>query len=185
MSHISTHLCGPDLWDQFSYNPFTGKLHNRATDEIIFGTVFNEISGYKSVRLTARVRGLTKTYNYSRIVFAWFYGYFPQKGYHIDHVNHDTQDNRISNLRCVTVRENNQNRRGQKSPGIYWNKRLRKWQAQIRVGPKRVYLGIYVNEHDALLAYIQACDLYGYPVLRTVRQRLDYLLLAAPPKSVY
>ena len=76
----------------------------------------------------------------------------------IDHIDGNGLNNRRSNLRQATPRENSQNQRapisntsGQK--GVCWNKRRGKWQAQIRVDRKLVYLGLFARKEDAAAAY--------------------------------
>jgi hypothetical protein len=172
-STTSAHIA--DLWDRYSYNPFTGKLYYRKNGKLAAGTSTLDYRNYRGLTVRIRIHGKLKSVAYGRVVYAWLTGTWPEKGYHVDHINHDSHDNRPWNLRCVTVRENNQNRRKQGSPGIYWNKRLKKWQAQIRIHGEKVYLGVYKNESDALERYIQACDAQGYAVLPEVRLRLTTL----------
>lgn len=47
----------------------------------------------------------------------------------VDHINRDPLDNRRENLRLVTQRENQRNR--EPADCVYWNARMRKWQAVI------------------------------------------------------
>lgn len=47
-----------------------------------------------------------------RLVYAYFKGDIPD-GYEIDHINADRLDNSLDNLRCLTVKENRQNKRTQ------------------------------------------------------------------------
>lgn len=75
----------------------------------------------------------------------------------VDHLDRDPLNNRISNLRIVDYATNNRSRRvvGKSSrfPGVYWNKRSRKWQARIRVDKKHLNLGYFADERDAARAY--------------------------------
>lgn len=57
----------------------------------------------------------------------------------VDHKNHNTLDNRKSNLRVCTRTQNSQNRLPAKRnktglKGVYWLDRLNKWHAQINFG---------------------------------------------------
>jgi hypothetical protein len=85
-----------------------------------------------------------------------------EKGAIIDHINGDTFDNRKSNLRIVTNRQNHQNRhhpRTSKYPGVSWKKDRKKWQAQIQIGKDQIYLGSFKSEKEAFNAYKWACKM--------------------------
>lgn len=78
----------------------------------------------------------------------------------IDHINHDPLDNRRSNLRVVSSRQNCQNRKrkfSSKYPGVYWDKAKKKWRAAIRINGKSKHLGNFVDEREAAKAYEQVC----------------------------
>ncbi|RAT01404.1 hypothetical protein A6E27_23005 [Bacillus cereus] len=75
----------------------------------------------------------------------------------VDHRNRNKLDNRRSNLRECTKQENNRN---SKAKGYCYLKRLNKYQANIRVDGKLIYLGIHEREEDAREAYIQASIKY-------------------------
>lgn len=84
------------------------------------------------------------------------------KNMRIDHINGNGLDNRKSNLRIVTVRENAQNLYGSKPktskyPGVYWNKADKRWYARIRIQGKLHFLGSYSIEETAALRYKLAC----------------------------
>jgi hypothetical protein len=42
-------------------------------------------------------------------------------------------------------------------PGVYWHKNSKRWIAKIKVHKKEIYLGSYLSEKEAALAYDQAC----------------------------
>lgn len=88
-------------------------------------------------------------------------------GKEVDHINHDTLDNRRSNLRVCSRGENRRNsyaRRGHSSrfKGVTyhdarrWNQRCtaaRPWRALTRVQGKRVELGYHATDIQAAMAY--------------------------------
>ncbi len=78
----------------------------------------------------------------------------------IDHINHNTLDNRKSNLRVVTDSQNQQNRKGVK--GYSWRKQSQKWQAYIYVNHKLIDLGRFEIEQEARQAYLAARIKYGF-----------------------
>lgn len=76
---------------------------------------------------------------------------------HVDHINHDTLDNRKLNLRAVSPKRNNwnhgprvDNRVGY--PGIHWHEKDRKWVARIQANGKRVQVGSFHTLEDAVSA---------------------------------
>lgn len=78
-------------------------------------------------------------------------------GFQTDHINRDKLDNRKSNLRTVTNRQNHFNMPLQKNntsghKGVYWNKANRKWQAYIKSTEKILYLGCFSDIKDAIRA---------------------------------
>jgi hypothetical protein len=74
----------------------------------------------------------------------------------VDHENHITHDNRVSNLRVVPHRRLNDANRQKalgtsKYKGVY--KRGNMWRAQIRSNGKTIYLGSFRLEIDAAKTY--------------------------------
>jgi hypothetical protein len=72
----------------------------------------------------------------------------------IDHINGDTSDNRIENLRKATHRQNHSNRRRVK--GYSFNKIKQKWLARITFNGKYFFLGYFKTEEQAREAYLRA-----------------------------
>lgn len=80
------------------------------------------------------------------------------KGVVVDHLNHDPLDNRRSNLRLCTQRENVSNQRKLKGKGQYKGvfRDGGRFLALITVNYKTVYLGRYASPESAARAYDQA-----------------------------
>jgi hypothetical protein len=77
----------------------------------------------------------------------------------VDHANGLTLDNRRSNLRIVTVRQNNQNKRTHRSGklvGAGFDKAKGKWQALLWVKGKNTFLGRFPTEIAAHEKYMEA-----------------------------
>ena len=75
----------------------------------------------------------------------------------IDHININSIDNRIENLRILT---NQQNQWNTNAKGYYWDKNAKKWQAKININGKQKNLGYFKKEEDAHIAYLKAKEFY-------------------------
>ena len=94
----------------------------------------------------------------------------------VDHIDHNTQNNNISNLRWVTIRENSSNRTDQNEYiGVY--KKGDKYQAVIYIDGTLKHLGIYDTPQDASDAYQKA--------LEEINKGLPISYKPIPPKSGY
>ncbi len=89
------------------------------------------------------------------------------RGQEIDHVDLNKLNNQKSNLRICTRSTNMANiakriKTTSRYKGVYWNKRARKWCAQIEYQQKNYHLGYFTSESQAALAYNkQAQILFG------------------------
>lgn len=89
------------------------------------------------------------------------------KGMQVDHINHDTLDNRKQNLRSCTNTENGRNRTKFKGcssiyKGVCLVKGTGRWRASTFCDGKAIYLGIYDDPVEAALAYDRfAAENYG------------------------
>jgi hypothetical protein len=85
----------------------------------------------------------------------------PPNNLEIDHINGNGLDNRRENLRIVTHRQNMQNlhiSKSSKYPGVTWDKRGKKWTAQIWIKGKLINLGSFKEETNAAAVYNIACQ---------------------------
>jgi len=73
----------------------------------------------------------------------------------IDHINHDTLDNRKSNLRPLSDRDNSRYRESKNKNNksgyrnVFWNKNANKWQVHIMINGKNELLGEFDDVHKA------------------------------------
>lgn len=105
---------------------------------------------------TIRVFG--KNYREHRLIFLWFHGWLPDI---VDHINGDTTDNRVDNLRAASGSENQYNRKVNNNnssgyKGISWESGLQKWRAQIRWNKQRKIIGRYNTIGEAVVALSKA-----------------------------
>lgn len=75
----------------------------------------------------------------------------------VDHINHNTLDNRRENLKVCMQIDNQHNLRLQRNntsgcSGVVYNKCLNKWIARIQNNYKVINLGCFNNKEDAILA---------------------------------
>lgn len=84
----------------------------------------------------------------------------------VDHINHDTLDNRKSNLRICTPRENSENMITIKTGyvGITLYKPTKKWRAGIYINNKGYHIGYYNTIQEA----VNARNLYKEKVLEVL-----------------
>jgi len=76
----------------------------------------------------------------------------------IDHINGDSCDNRLANLRVATHQQNMFNRRPVKSTtskykGVCWDKEIKKWKVCITIKKKTKSIGRFCDEIEAAKAY--------------------------------
>lgn len=89
----------------------------------------------------------------------------PPNGVFIDHKDGNGLNNQRRNLRICTHAQNLRNSRPKKShtskfKGVSWKKPNKCWTAQIKVGKKMKYLGLFTSERAAAEAYDFAADHY-------------------------
>ena len=108
------------------------------------GTVLD--GGYLRIRIEGR--------NYRAHRLAWLYVYGDWPTMDLDHINRDKLDNRIDNLREVTVAENNSNRVIVTASGVAGvTKKRRRYYAQTSHNGKYYWIGSFPDKEQASAAY--------------------------------
>lgn len=137
---------------------FDGKLLRVSLDGKLI-EVGNKVGGHGKSYLKF-ILDNQRHYNH---LYIWkmFNGAIPI-GLVIDHINNDSFDNRIENLRCVSRSENlrNKNNKSYKNntsgiKGVHHHKNRGKytgWTAQITYKGKNIYLGHFKEKTDAMKA---------------------------------
>jgi hypothetical protein len=83
----------------------------------------------------------------------------------VDHQDGNRLNNRKSNLRICTVRQNNMNIRITKLNksgyrGVSFSKKARKWRATISLNGKHLHLGYFAFPGAASVAYEEAAEIF-------------------------
>jgi hypothetical protein len=176
-------LPSPELLRQLlRYEPDTGKLYWKERDISFFNTTEKRSAKHACVQWNSRLAGkeaftaddgkgyrngliFKKVYSAHRIIWTMFYGAAPIN--QIDHINGIRSDNRISNLRAVSSKENNMNRaiRSDNSSGytgVYFVKKTCRWVCTISANGRLVHLGSFADKNDAITARKEAEAKYGF-----------------------
>lgn len=109
-----------------------------------------------------RLKINNKSYLVHRIIYMMHYGNLPDE---IDHIDGNTSNNRIENLRTAT---HSQNLCNQKMPshntsgikGVSWKKPLKKWFVQLKINNKKRHFGYFDDIELAELVSIEARNKY-------------------------
>lgn len=102
-----------------------------------------------------------------KIVWILHHGEIPNL-FQIDHINGKRGDNRIENLRLVTVQDNHKNKRRPTTNtsgviGVNWKKERSRWRVSIGNGTKHgKFIGYFIGFDDAVKARKQAEKEYGF-----------------------
>ena len=109
----------------------------------------------------AKDRNLNTTVVMSRIIM----NILSEDKAQVDHINHNTFDNRKYNLRVCTNQQNNMNKGLIKSntsgvTGVGWSKQHNKWCAQICINQRNIHLGLFDDFTEAVQARKEAEEKY-------------------------
>lgn len=127
--------------NKYRWNVFPVESENNESTDFT-----NEENNYKFYAQTAYKRVDKRYHVYMHVMILGKV----KKGFVIDHINGNSLDNRLSNLREVTRQKNAQNRKAKnKYLGVHWCKRDKKYQCSS-MGQ---YIGLFDDEKTAAKAY--------------------------------
>lgn len=139
---------------------------NRGFVALIDAKFYNEVSQFKWYEKRGYAQrgeyrdGKMYTVFLHRVIMELHLGITLTRTDEVDHIHHNTLDNRISELRLATKSQNQCNRKINKNnksgyKGVRWHEVNNKWVAYARHNGKRKHLGYYNTAEEAYTAY---CD---------------------------
>jgi len=97
-----------------------------------------------------------------KLIYLYHHGFVPDQ---LDHINRDSSDNRIENLRVADSSQNMRNRGLFKNNtsghrGVSWHKRIAKWGVYLSISNKIKHFGYFDDLELAALVAEEARDKY-------------------------
>lgn len=128
--------------------------NNKFNQEMILKPGLNR--GYCAVKLCKD--GKNKTFKVHQLVAMTFLKHIPDgtNKVVVDHKDGNPLNNRLDNLQLISQRENLSKERTTKSGlpvGVYFRKDKNKYQAQIHINGKQIYLGLFNTPEEASEVY--------------------------------
>lgn len=151
---------GLRLFNSFKWRVFANKSGHVYLQRSVYAGKKNGRSTYKTVRLHRELLGLSD--GDKRVS---------------DHINGNTLDNRLENLRAVSPSANTSNRR-LRCAGAF--RVGAKWMARPVINGTSVYLGVFETKDAASHAYAQAIE-SGYGHKPRVESRNTSIILKSRP----
>ena len=157
----TNELTAGKLRELLHYEPETGIFTWKvgSANQVKAGNIAGSPTGLGYLRIVLQRRG----YQAHRLAWLYVYGNWPEG--QLDHINRNRSDNRISNLREVSNKQNQQNRSKPSNnssghPGVFWHKQHARWQAYITHNQKKAHLGCFTDIEEAVAARKAAEKLY-------------------------
>jgi hypothetical protein len=134
------------------YDPLTGIFTRKIS--LCNRVSIGDTAGNKNMQGYIAIRILGKLYKAHRLAWLYSYGEIPDD---IDHINGIKFDNRISNLRNCTRKQNSENQKlrstnGSGHRGVYWVPLEGKFKAQVGHNGLKYHLGTFADINDAIHA---------------------------------
>jgi hypothetical protein len=110
--------------------------------------------------VSTKIKG--QHYSVHKLIYLWHTGIWPEQ---LDHINRNTIDNRIENLREASSSENASNRKlfstnTSGAKGVSWHKARNKWFVYVDQNKRRKNIGYFDDLEFAELVAIEARNKY-------------------------
>lgn len=132
---------------------FNGKVFFNSSERLIRVSINNK--GYYFVEIVKKQK--KQKFLIHVLLAIVFLNYKPSnRKIVVDHINNNSQDNRLENLQIITQRENLTKESKIKSSnyiGVYWSKYHKKWESSLVINNKKVFIGRFNNEELARDSY--------------------------------
>ena len=126
-----------------------------------------------------RTRICGKPYLNHRLVYLYFHGYFPEN--FVDHIDRNTLNNKIDNLREVSNSCSSRNTKNVYTnntsgvKGVSWKSGEQKWLVQIGIENKRKHLGLFDNFLEAVYCRLAAEQCLGWNICDKSSSAFNYI----------
>lgn len=157
---MARRLTQADLRRMLSYDPDSGEFRwlvgrSRTAAGSVAGSI--GASGHRSIKIAGR------SHYAHRLAWLYMTGEWPAE--QVDHINGTPDDNRWDNLREASNAENCRNTRRRQNntsgtKGVTWDARRGKWNANICVNRRYIFLGYFEDIEAAAAAYAAASQKY-------------------------
>jgi len=143
-----------------------------------YNATANTLAGYIKPNKHRYIKIKNKEYSASRLAWFYLYGYFPKND--IDHINRNSLDNRISNLREISHQHNSINANVSKNntskvTGVSWCKKSKKWLARIRVNYVAYNIGFHNDFLEAVCHRLAAEQCLGWDYYNPLSTAYQYV----------
>lgn len=146
------------LRERLDYEPESGKFtwRSKAVNRGIDRYWNRRFSGQEAGRVNQKgYREITidgRLYPAHRLAWLYIHGEWPTL--EVDHIDRQRDNNQIANLRVASRCQNAWNKRiaannSSGATGVVWHSKLNKWQAQIEVRGRSIYLGVFGDIEEA------------------------------------
>lgn len=162
MNTKESSLSHTELLEILSYDKDTGIFTWTGKRK---GTKCGKIAGTISSDNYIQIQISGKIYRSHRL--AWFYIYGRWPNGIIDHIDRDTLNSAIGNLREASPSENQRNRGINKNSttgikGVSLNSKTGKYESYIKISGKKKHLGLFSSVEEAHAAQVKAeAEIYG------------------------